>query len=135
MDGKIIGEFSIRHLPPSDSRSNAGDDAGIEDGTVTTSLGTITVTRRYQAPPPAKSIIGAIMQPADDRIDEYHLGDQIVASRRGLRTSTAYIDRSLPLDVQFCIAAAMTIPLHKQSMDESAANASMLSISSARLVR
>lgn len=134
-DGRIVGEFSIRHLPPSDSGSNSDDSAGIQDGSVTTSLGTIKVKRRYESPPPATSIIGAIMQPADDRVDEYHLGDRIVASRRGLRTSTAHIDPNLPLDVQFCIAAAMTIPLHKQSMDETAASASMFSASSARLVR
>ena len=135
MHGQIVGQFSIRHLPSSETSSNSNNGAGIEDGTLTTALGTITVTRRYQSPPPATSVIGAMMQPADDRVDEYHLGDQIVATRRGLRTFTAYIDPVLPLDVQFCIAAAMTIPLHKQSMDETAASASMFSASSARLAR
>ena len=73
------------------------------------------------------------MQPADEPVEEYRLCDRIVASRRGLKTTTVSIEPDLPLDVQFCIAAAMMIPMNQQANEDAAASASMLNTSAARL--
>ncbi|HQX48344.1 MAG TPA: hypothetical protein PLY87_01240 [Planctomycetaceae bacterium] len=35
------------------------------------------------------------------------------------------IDQNLPLDVQFCIAAAMTIPMTRHALDETTARLAM----------
>jgi hypothetical protein len=98
-------------------------------------VGTIVVIHRFQPPPPAKSLLAAVMQKADEPVEEYHLGDRIVASRRGLQTTTVSIEPDLPLDVQFCIAAAMAIPLNQQAFTETAASVSMFNASAGRLAR
>ena len=133
MNGQVVGQFSVRNQKRPDFGMTPEHFAGIEDGTVTTSAGTITVIHRFQPPPAAKSAVAAVMQKADEPVEEYRVGDRIVASRCGLQTTTVSIDPDLPLDVQFCIAAAMAISLNQKATQESAAIASMFNASAARL--
>ena len=135
MNGQVVGQFSVRAQRRPDFGMTPEHLAGIEDGSVETSVGTIAVIHRFQPPPPAKSLLAAVMQKADEPVEEYHLGDRIVASRRGLQTTTVSMEPDLPLDVQFCIAAAMAIPLNQQAFTETAASVSMFNASAGRLAR
>ena len=135
MNGQVVGQFSVRAQRRPDFGTTPEHLAGIEDGSVETSVGTIAVIHRFQPPPPAKSLVAVVMQKADEPVEEYHLGDRIVASRRGLQTTTVSMEPDLPLDVQFCIAAAMAIPLNQQAFNETAASVSMFNASAGRLAR
>ena len=135
MNGQVVGQFSMRAQRRPDFGMTPEHLAGIEDGSVETSVGTIVVIHRFQPPPPAKSMVAVVMQKADEPVEEYYLGDRIVASRRGLQTTTVSIEPDLPLDVQFCIAAAMAIPLNQQALTETAASVSMFNASAGRLAR
>ena len=135
MNGQVVGQFSVRAQRRPDFGMTPEHLAGIKDGSVETSVGTIAVIHRFQPPPPAKSLLAMAMQKADEPVEEYHLGDRIVASRRGLQTTTVSIEPDLPLDVQFCIAAAMAIPLNQQALTETAASVSMFNASAGRLAR
>ena len=140
IDGRVIGQFSVRRREtPLWGKSADEDPAGVEAGTVTTSAGTITVIQRFQAPPPAESVVAAIFQHGDEPVEEFRLGDRIVAScRSGVKHGmkhTVTMEPDLPIDVQFCIAAAMTVPLRQMAANEAAANQNAMSNSMMRLAR
>ena len=136
IDGHVIGQFSIRRRQmPTWGKASAEDRAGVEGGTLTTSAGTITVVHRFQAPPKADSVIAAIFQPDDVPVEEFRLGDRIVASCRSGAKHTVTMEPDLPIDVQFCIAAAMTLPMRQMAAEEAAARQSAMNSSMLRLAR
>ncbi len=140
IDGQVIGQFTVRHREmPTWGKASAEERAGVEGGTVTTSAGPVTVIHRFQAPPQAESVVAAIFQHGDEPIEEFRLGDRIVAScRSGVKHGmkhTVMMEPDLPIEVQFCIAAAMTVPMQHMAAAEAAARQSAMNSSMLRLAR
>lgn len=140
IDGQVIGQFTVRHREmPMWGKASAEDRAGVEGGTITTSAGLVTVIHRFQAPPQAESVVAAIFQHGDEPIEEFRLGDRIVAGcRSGVKHGTKHtvtMEPDLPMDVQFCIAAAMTVPMQQMAAAEAAARQSAMNSSMLRLAR
>ena len=120
--GQLLGEFAIRHLVPLEQP---------QAGFVHSSAGEITIARRREPVPQSESAMAALFQPDHEIKEHYLLDGNIVATRR-YQPREIWIDPRLPGDVQFCIAAAMTVPLTLEATDRTASEGSILS-TSARL--
>lgn len=134
-DGSVIGQFSIRKPSSFNHVSVSERRQGVPAGTVSTPLAEIQVFHRFEAAAGSDTRLGQFLAMPDDSCEEYRFDGKVVAVRRGVTDATIWIDASLPVDVQLCIASAMTVPIAQQAIAVGASRAASFNSSMMRLAR